>query len=401
MTPLSHNGSLFDAHVRADDGRGDFWNDRIAVPAQTSHTRGYPMSQRECAGFNWPCFAVDTREPLRVRPEMSARCARRLHESVGWLYRPGCPGEMAVGVGQCACSCKSAPPARRACRRLFAPPVGVFGVAHPVNLEALVNVSGVPRCAPVDSESSARGVGQLAACAWIRRLAGSRFNSAGLTVACLASCTVGVPHVPIAISACCSSPGELLWPPPVRRPLLTLRAIARALLRLPPAIGLCHEPKSLPDMECPDARSAEIDRREGVTRAFHVSVNKVEPLKSLRNLFTKDDVRAALDDEVVPRRPKVPLVREPAAFACRAERLAGTGTRPDGPRRRPGREAERPRPSPDAREEMALDEACEVGRGNVDDRPVIDFAIGNLTGFHQRAEPRDGERIDFVVVGRH
>ena len=75
-------------------------------------------------------------------------------------------------------------------------------------------------------------------------------------------------------------------------------------------------------MRRPDARSAKIDRPAGVIRSFQVSLYKVEPSKAVlaRNLFTKDDWRAALADEVVEGGPEVPLVSKPAAFACRAER---------------------------------------------------------------------------------
>jgi hypothetical protein len=45
-----------------------------------------------------------------------------------------------------------------------------------------------------------------------------------------------------------------------------------------------------------EARSAEIERPDGVARSFQVSLNKVEPSKSVlaRNLLAKDDARAAL-----------------------------------------------------------------------------------------------------------
>jgi hypothetical protein len=81
-----------------------------------------------------------------------------------------------------------------------------------------------------------------------------------------------------------------------------------------------------------DARSAEIDRPAGVARCFQVSVYKVDPTKAVFacNLFTKDNVRSALADEVVEDWPEVPLVSKPSAFACRAERLAGAGSCPDG-----------------------------------------------------------------------
>jgi hypothetical protein len=58
-------------------------------------------------------------------------------------------------------------------------------------------------------------------------------------------------------------------------------------------------------MRCAEARSAGIDRPEGVTRAFQVILYKVEPSKAVfaRNLLAKDDWRAALLDEVEPRGP--------------------------------------------------------------------------------------------------
>jgi hypothetical protein len=87
-----------------------------------------------------------------------------------------------------------------------------------------------------------------------------------------------------------------------------------------------NPPEALPDMRRADARSAEIDRPAGVARVFQVSVYKVEPTKAVFacNLFTKDNVRAALADEVVERGPQVPLIIKPCSFACRAERLART-----------------------------------------------------------------------------
>ena len=78
-------------------------------------------------------------------------------------------------------------------------------------------------------------------------------------------------------------------------------------------------------MRSPDARSAQIGSPDGVTRVFQVSVNKVEPREAVlaRNLLSKHRCRPALADEIEERGPQVPLVSEPAAAACRAERLAG------------------------------------------------------------------------------
>lgn len=41
-------------------------DDGIAVTAQSSHSGGYPISQRECAGFNWPEFPIPASEPVSI-----------------------------------------------------------------------------------------------------------------------------------------------------------------------------------------------------------------------------------------------------------------------------------------------------------------------------------------------
>lgn len=77
---------------------------------------------------------------------------------------------------------------------------------------------------------------------------------------------------------------------------------------LPPAcvlVGVGHEPKPVAAVLRPDATSRETDRPEGVAARFHVIVNKVNPAfgYSADNLFTKDDARLALANEVEPGRP--------------------------------------------------------------------------------------------------
>jgi hypothetical protein len=95
---------------------------------------------------------------------------------------------------------------------------------------------------------------------------------------------------------------------------------------------------------------------------------KVDPRVCVlaRNLLSKDDCRAALADEVEEGRPKVPLVIKPASFACRAERLAGTGAGPDWSMIGPAGSTEGMGPDADAGEEMALDESSEFRRSNID-----------------------------------
>jgi len=95
-------------------------------------------------------------------------------------------------------------------------------------------------------------------------------------------------------------------------------------------MGVGHPIRTLSDMGSADARSAQICRPEGVSLAFHVRRYKVEPSEAVftRNLFSKDDWRPALADEMQERWPYMPLVRKPLSFACRAERLAWAGAGP-------------------------------------------------------------------------
>ena len=71
------------------------------------------------------------------------------------------------------------------------------------------------------------------------------------------------------------------------------------------ADGVGHEPESLSDVRRADARSAEINRPDGVALVFQVSANKVEPSKAVFacNLLAKDALRSALADEPLPCRP--------------------------------------------------------------------------------------------------
>jgi hypothetical protein len=105
-----------------------------------------------------------------------------------------------------------------------------------------------------------------------------------------------------------------------------------------------------------DARSRKRDRPEGITHGFQVILYKVEPRFRVAacNLLTKEASRAALADEVVPGRPKMPLVSKPISFACRAERLARAGAGPYCALVRPAGAAQRVTPYADSGEEMAL-----------------------------------------------
>ena len=56
--------------VGFDEDLRDLGDDGIAVTAQSSHAGGYPMSQRECAGFNLPRFPVGAGYPICGTPEI-------------------------------------------------------------------------------------------------------------------------------------------------------------------------------------------------------------------------------------------------------------------------------------------------------------------------------------------
>ena len=70
------------------------------------------------------------------------------------------------------------------------------------------------------------------------------------------------------------------------------------------------EEEALPDVRSADARSRDTDRPAGVVFSFQVSLNKVEPAVVNRcfNLFTKDNWRAALADEIKPNGPKMAII---------------------------------------------------------------------------------------------
>ena len=169
---------------------------------------------------------------------------------------------------------------------------------------------------PPFSPSVARGVFHVAS-----KAAPSRFST-GLEWSPFAYwyapvATFGVGQLASCAVACKS-------PPPLSvRP----NSCFRSALSGPPVgvRGVGHEERSLPDVRCADARSAKIDRPEGIARAFHVSANSVEPREAVlaRNLFTKDDSRAALADETEPGGPQVSLVGVAPALARSRERLAG------------------------------------------------------------------------------
>jgi len=137
-----------------------------------------------------------------------------------------------------------------------------------------------------------------------------------------------------------------------------------------------------------DARSRERNRPKGVTQGFQVSLYKVDPRLCVlaRNLFSKDDCRAALLDEPVEVGPKVPLVIKPSSFACRAERLARTRSCPDGVAVWHSGAAQGVAPDADSSEEVALTVSSKVIWCHVLDASGINVAGGDVAGGDEVAQ---------------
>jgi hypothetical protein len=130
-----------------------------------------------------------------------------------------------------------------------------------------------------------------------------------------------------------------------------------------------------------DARSAQIESRDGVARSFQVSAYSVEPLEAVaaRNLLSKDDRRAALADETEPVGPEVARVVESTPLAGAGEGLAGTAPGPDGSIVGPSGEPERVGPDADASESMELRRGGNVLGFEVCDGAGIDAAGGDVS----------------------
>jgi hypothetical protein len=152
-----------------------------------------------------------------------------------------------------------------------------------------------------------------------------------------------------------------------------------------------------------DARRRKRYRPEGVTQGFQVSVYKVDPSICVfaRNLLSKDDCRAALADEVVEGWPQVPLVSKRSSFACRAERLAWTGTRPNRSIICPAGCPECVAPNADPGKEMALGKTAQVAWEDIFNTPFVNVSGRNVPGVNQVAQPLCSGWVDFVVVGGH
>lgn len=153
-------------------------------------------------------------------------------------------------------------------------------------------------------------------------------------------------------------------------------------------------------MRRPEARSAQIDRPDGVIRSFQVRVNSVEPSKSVlgRNLFAKHNDRADGLDEPEELGPEVTVVRGARSFPGRAEGLAGAGAGPNRSSVVPTCASQGVAPDTDPGEEMALDVSPEVVRINVTDASLIYVPRRDVAGRDEVPQPLGGIGINLVVV---
>ena len=71
-----HSSIVFE--VTFDDRLRGCGDDRVTVGAQSSHARGSPMSQRGCAGFNWPPLSIPAEEPVSICPETVSRAGQAI-----------------------------------------------------------------------------------------------------------------------------------------------------------------------------------------------------------------------------------------------------------------------------------------------------------------------------------
>ncbi len=338
------------------------------------------MSQRECAGFNWPPLAVTAGDPLGVGPETKATVLRLLSVLPAALF-PFCAGVPAIGVAQ---------PANQATR----PNKAFVGTA----------------CSWPSFQSRAAAVGQLANCVHpvgdamraviakpISFPVASRLSIAGGVASSLSlSPRIGVGHdanrAASLIVNCCLVPDGRVFAP------------GTALI-LPPSplllSGVGHPVEPLSDVRCPDARSAQITRPCGVARCFHVSLNKIPPDEGIRarNLLSNDDWRTALVDEVVPCGPQMPLVIKPSTFACRGERLARTAASPNSLIISPTSPTKRKRPDSDSSKEVALGEASQVSGPDIHNAAPVNDSGGDVSCSDEVLDPVGSVGFDLVVVG--
>lgn len=119
--------------------------DRIAIGAQASHSGGSAISQRECAGFNWPPLSIPAQEPISISPDAVCRAGPGSNVNACSLsgFPRACSARFARNSGEPLAECQSL----------------AFGVAQPeTNATVLRLLSLLPFLAGVP----AMGVGQHA-----------------------------------------------------------------------------------------------------------------------------------------------------------------------------------------------------------------------------------------------
>lgn len=188
------------------------------------------MSQRECAGSNWPPLSIPAQEPVSICPKAVSRTG---------------PANIAKSLR--LLPCLVLPIARFA----WPPPVQSLAcvVGQPASTAAWFSVTfgvGVKSCAGDLFESQTVAVGQPANLT-------TSFN--------------GGPLLPRSCTPAKSAPFQSR------------------------ACGVGHPIQPLSDVRSTDARSAQIGRCAGVIRCFQVSLYKVEPSEAVSacNLFAKDN----------------------------------------------------------------------------------------------------------------
>lgn len=168
-------------------------------------------------------------------------------------------------------------------------------------------------------------------------------------------------------------------------------------------MGDGHEVKSVSLMRGADARSAGIDRPDGVARSFQVSLNSVEPLKAVRarNLLAKDDWRTALTDEIEQNWPEVTLIDESLSPAGCRERLARATRRPYGRIIGPIGQAQCVAPHTDSSERMELGRMDDVCGPQIYDGSCIDGTGRDVARIDQVTQPPHRVVVDLVVERTH
>jgi hypothetical protein len=159
----------------------------------------------------------------------------------------------------------------------------------------------------------------------------------------------------------------------------------------------------LPEVRRTDPRSAQIRRRAGVTRSFQVSENSVEPIEAsrTRNLLSNDDWRHTLADEPKPLWPQMALVARAFAAPRLRERLARTGSCPEGGVVGPSCGSGSGRPDGNSGKEVGLSCISYILGGQLGDRARVDDAMRYVVGGNEIANPSRGELVDLVVGGCH